>query len=164
DASSPYYVHHLDNPGIMLVSQALTCDNYSTWSRSISMALEARNMLRFINGLVGKPPIDSSLLPYCSHRNSMFLSWILNSVSKDIASTYYIILKGLWDELANSNSLTACTCGVIQEINALQRDRLLQFLMGIKDSYTIIRSQILLMNPLPTVNKAYSMVLQEEIQ
>ncbi|GAV62904.1 LOW QUALITY PROTEIN: UBN2_3 domain-containing protein, partial [Cephalotus follicularis] len=145
-SSSPYYVHHSDNPGIMLVSQALTGDNYSTWSRSISMALEAKNKLGFINGLVSKPLADSSLFPY-SRCNSMVLSWILNYISNDIASSV-IFMKD-----------------AREEINALrQRDRLLQFLMGLNDSYTAIRSQILLMNPLPTVNKAYSLVLQEERQ
>ncbi|GAV79387.1 UBN2_3 domain-containing protein, partial [Cephalotus follicularis] len=159
-ASSPYYVHHSNNLGIMLVSQDLTGDNYSTWSRSISMALEAKNKLGFIIGLVGKPLVDSSLFPYWSRCNSMALSRILNSVSKDIATSVIFMKDAREDELTDSNSLPTYTCGVIQEINALQqRDRLLQFLTGLNDSYTAIRSQIMLMNPLPTVNKAYSLVL-----
>lgn len=36
--------------------------------------------------------------------------------------------------------------------------------MGLKDSYNQIDSQILLMIPLPTVNQANSMLLQEESQ
>ncbi|KAJ8620021.1 hypothetical protein MRB53_028550 [Persea americana] len=45
-----------------------------------------------------------------------------------------------------------------------QEERLMQFLMGLNDSFSAIRSQILLMDPLPAVNKAYSLVLQEENQ
>ncbi|KAK8985320.1 hypothetical protein V6N11_068585 [Hibiscus sabdariffa] len=36
--------------------------------------------------------------------------------------------------------------------------------MGLNDSYSAVRSQILLMQPLPQVNQAYSMVVQEEAQ
>lgn len=36
--------------------------------------------------------------------------------------------------------------------------------MGLHDSYAAIRGQILLMNPIPALKKAYSLVLQEEKQ
>jgi len=39
-----------------------------------------------------------------------------------------------------------------------QRKRLMQFLMHRNDEYEAIRGQILLLDPLPTVNKAYSMI------
>ncbi|XP_039020845.1 uncharacterized protein LOC120152776 [Hibiscus syriacus] len=35
--------------------------------------------------------------------------------------------------------------------------------MGLNKTYSAIRSQILLMKPLPTVNQAYSMIIQEEL-
>ena len=38
------------------------------------------------------------------------------------------------------------------------------FLKGLNDSYASIRSQILLMDPLPSMAKAYSLFLQEERQ
>jgi hypothetical protein len=40
----------------------------------------------------------------------------------------------------------------------------MQFLMGLNESYSAIRGQILLMNPLPDVSKAYSSIVQEEKQ
>ncbi|KAH7571698.1 hypothetical protein JRO89_XS04G0120800 [Xanthoceras sorbifolium] len=40
----------------------------------------------------------------------------------------------------------------------------MQFLMGLNDSYSGVRGQILLMNPLPSVRQAYSSVSQEEKQ
>lgn len=36
--------------------------------------------------------------------------------------------------------------------------------MGLNESYTNVRTQILLMNPLPTINKVFSLVIQEERQ
>ena len=40
----------------------------------------------------------------------------------------------------------------------------MDFLQGLNDSYASVRSQILLMDPLPSVPKAYSLFLQEERQ
>ena len=40
----------------------------------------------------------------------------------------------------------------------------MQFLMGLNESYSSVRGQILLMNPLPTVRQAYSSICQEEKQ
>ena len=40
----------------------------------------------------------------------------------------------------------------------------MQFLMGLNEFYSAVRGQILLMNPLPDVTKAYSSIVQEEKQ
>ncbi|XP_075475728.1 uncharacterized protein LOC142510439 [Primulina tabacum] len=43
-----------------------------------------------------------------------------------------------------------------------QQHRLIQILMGLNESYSAIRSQILMMSPLPTVGQALSIVSQEK--
>jgi len=73
-------------------------------------------------------------------------------------AAYYTKLKGLWDELVSFNSET-CTCGAQND-----RTKLIQFLMGLNESYSSARGQILLMNPLPSVRQAYASVVQEEKQ
>ncbi|KAA8535327.1 hypothetical protein F0562_030330 [Nyssa sinensis] len=40
----------------------------------------------------------------------------------------------------------------------------MKFLMGLNDSYAAIRGQILLMDPLPSINRIYGLILQEECQ
>lgn len=45
-----------------------------------------------------------------------------------------------------------------------QRDHVMRFLTGFGNSYTQVRSQVLMTEPLPTINKAYSLVIQEEKQ
>lgn len=65
--------------------------------------------------------------------------------------------------------LDAYTCGsecrTTKSIIARQeREFVLQFLMGLNDRFTHIRGQILLSNPLPAVNKVFSLVIQEEAQ
>lgn len=73
-------------------------------------------------------------------------------------AAYYMALNKLWDEIGSYNE-AACTCGV-----GSKRRRLMQFLMGLNESYSAIRGQILLMNPLPDVAQAYSSIIQEEKQ
>jgi len=49
-------------------------------------------------------------------------------------------------------------------VDHLNRQKLYQFLMGLNESFGQARSQILLMNPIPTVNHAYAMVVNDECQ
>ncbi|KAL0441230.1 UNVERIFIED_CONTAM: hypothetical protein Sradi_0061900 [Sesamum radiatum] len=80
-------------------------------------------------------------------------------------STYYAKLKRLWDELAFHKPIPQCECGaskILADMNL--SNQLMQFLMGLHESFDHVRNQILLMEPLPSVNKAYSMVLRVEKQ
>jgi hypothetical protein len=84
DCSNRLYLHNGDNPGSNLVSQLLTRDNYYTWSKSMFKALTTKNAILFINGGLSKPnPSTPDFLPWTRCYN-MVLSWILNSISKDI--------------------------------------------------------------------------------
>ena len=62
-------------------------------------------------------------------------------------------MKSLWDELATHS-----------DIAQADRQKLMQFLMGLNETYSAIRGQILLMNPLPSIRLAYSSISQEEKQ
>lgn len=42
------YFHHSDSPSTVLVIPLLTGDNYGSWSRSVTMALSAKNKLGFL--------------------------------------------------------------------------------------------------------------------
>ncbi|KAK3042543.1 hypothetical protein RJ639_000267 [Escallonia herrerae] len=78
-------------------------------------------------------------------------------------STYFTKLKGLWDELDTYRALPTCNQ---MKAHDEQREevRLMQFLMGLHDTYNIVRTNILMMSPLPNVRQAYSLVIQEETQ
>ncbi|XP_070040888.1 uncharacterized protein [Nicotiana tomentosiformis] len=84
----------------------------------------------------------------------------LSQGTSDIAS-YFTKLKRLWDELDSLNSNVKCTCTCICEgkemLEKSQEDeRLIQFLMGLNEAYGQARGNILMMNPLPNINHAYS--------
>lgn len=46
--------------------------------------------------------------------------------------------------------------------NFRMEDQVIQFLTGLNDSFSVVKTQVLLMDPLPSINKVYSMVVQEE--
>ncbi|RVW27296.1 Retrovirus-related Pol polyprotein from transposon TNT 1-94 [Vitis vinifera] len=177
DATNPYFLHHSDHPGMVLVSKPLNGDNYSTWCRAMTISLNAKSKLGFVDGTTTMLSATDKPDEHASWKkcNDMILSWILNSLSQDLADSierdiacltqdqmtvaaYYTRLKKLWDELGSYND-TVCSCGADHK-----RRRLMQFLMGLNESYNAIRGQILLMNPLPDVAKAYSSTVQEEKQ
>jgi len=73
------------------------------------------------------------------------------------------------DELDDMSEVSVCACATsyqaIKKTMALaERQRLMHFLMHLNENYEAIRGQILLLDPLPTVNKAYSMIQRVETQ
>ena len=60
--------------------------------------------------------------------------------------------------------LPTCTCGVAKKMaKMVEDDKVHQFLMGLDDeSFSTIRRQILALEPLPSIDKIFNMVQQEE--
>ena len=97
---------------------------------------------------------------YELHRKMSLISQENQSIS-----VYFTKLKRLWDELGSVEPLPTCTCGASRDIAEItNRNRLMQFLMGLNEAFGSVRDQVLGMDPLPTVNKAYSMVVKFESQ
>jgi hypothetical protein len=46
--------------------------------------------------------------------------------------------------------------------NFFLEDQVIQFLTGLNSEFSVVKTQILLMDPLPSLNKVYSLVVQEE--
>ncbi|KAJ0016769.1 hypothetical protein Pint_11302 [Pistacia integerrima] len=82
---------------------------------------------------------------------------------------YFTKLKVLWDELMIFRPLPSCTCstpcscGILNTFKTYQNsDYVIRFLKGLNDSFSVVRSQTMLMDPLPSINKAFSLVVQQE--
>lgn len=78
-------------------------------------------------------------------------------------------MKVLWDELENYlpipifSCAISCTCGVIASVKTYrEHDYVIRFLKGLNDKFTHSRSQIMMMNPFPNIDKAFSLVIQQE--
>ncbi|XP_057950971.1 uncharacterized protein LOC131145804 [Malania oleifera] len=83
----------------------------------------------------------------------------------DSVSVYFGKLKTLWDELLLYDPLPDCTCSkLVVLLDRYQRDYVIQFILGLNDSYNATRDQIMILDPLPPVNKVFSMVQQQELQ
>ncbi|XP_075486301.1 uncharacterized protein LOC142525900 [Primulina tabacum] len=95
---------------------------------------------------------------YSLHREISLFSQGASNISM-----YFSHLKKLWDEYASLVTLLSFSCDTAKAyVEHDQHQHLFQFLMGLNESYGHIRSQILLMTPLPSVNQAYSILSQEE--
>ncbi|KAG2700466.1 hypothetical protein I3760_07G232100, partial [Carya illinoinensis] len=129
-------------------------------------------------------PNDPLLEPW-ERCNDMVVSWLQNSISlslqskrfsqqngpriyqlkkalvallqeHDSVSIYYGKLKALWDELSIYDPILVCNCGTMKTLlDRYQRDCVLQFLMDFHESYSPIRDQIMLMDPISPVAKVF---------
>jgi len=96
----------------------------------------------------------------------------INSIKQGERSIngYYTDSKTLWEELDSLHPLPACTCkskctcNVIKTMTGyMESERIMCFLKGLGESYNTVKTQVLLMDPLPGVNCVFSLVLQQEI-
>ncbi|XP_071688543.1 uncharacterized protein [Rutidosis leptorrhynchoides] len=188
----PLFLHQNDHPGLILISKKLTgSDNNSSWRRSMTIALNAKNKLQIVTNQFVEPEVNLRSRALWERTNDMIISWILNTITDQISNSlnfvntackelhehysqldghriyqltnditqhkqnqctievYYQKLKGYWDEIdaieAPYVRTFACTCEN-GRLNA-ERDqgkRLMQFLMGLDESYSNIRDQVLL--------------------
>ncbi|KAL4591437.1 hypothetical protein LXL04_004402 [Taraxacum kok-saghyz] len=78
-------------------------------------------------------------------------------------SEYFNKLNSLWKDYDALTNLTNCSCEASKSnIGHNQQLKLMQFLMGLDDSYSAIKSNILMQDPLPSVRVAFSIVSREE--
>jgi hypothetical protein len=82
---------------------------------------------------------------------------------------YFIEMKALWEELHSHRPIPSCTCIHQCRCAAMRdarsfflEDQVIQFLTGLNAEFSVVKTQILLMDPLPSLNKVYSLVVQEE--
>ncbi|XP_019430194.1 PREDICTED: uncharacterized protein LOC109337635, partial [Lupinus angustifolius] len=109
----------------------------------------------------------------CDHFRMSDLLQELHSVKqgdRDI-SNYFTDLKTVWEDLEALRSIPSCTCVIkckcrMVKIIKEQRESeyVICFLKGLNDEFSTTRSQILLLEPLPSINKAFSLLQQQEMQ
>ncbi|XP_019223932.1 PREDICTED: uncharacterized protein LOC109205653 [Nicotiana attenuata] len=84
--------------------------------------------------------------------------------SSNIAS-YFSRIKKLWDELTYSITYPDCTCSCKEAFQKIEEEQKVhQFLMGLNETYTGVRRNILLMKPLPDIDSVYAMLIEDESQ
>ncbi|XP_019227530.1 PREDICTED: uncharacterized protein LOC109208834 [Nicotiana attenuata] len=182
DYNHPLFLSPSDVTGIQIIYFQLTGnENYSLWFRSMRMTLFGRNKLGLVDGTCTKENFPENLWNYWERVNAIVLSWLMNSVSVGLlggimyASSAKVVwddlherfdkVDDLWEKFEALVPAPGCDCPKSREfVVHLQKLKRFQFLMGLNDSYSQARSQILLMSPMPTVNQAYAMVISDESQ
>ncbi|KAF7826368.1 Cysteine-rich RLK (receptor-like protein kinase) 8 [Senna tora] len=84
----------------------------------------------------------------------------------DTVTKYWNRLHKWWDEWTRLSPSPRCHCGKCTcEVNKRLEEKessskLMQFLMGLSQSFDALRGQILNLDPMPAVNRAYNMAIQ----
>lgn len=80
-------------------------------------------------------------------------------------STYFSHVTDLWDEFELIIPIPGCDCPrYILYMEYLGLQKTMKFLMGLNDTYSLQRSQILMMDPTSSLNQFYSMIIHKERQ
>jgi len=81
-------------------------------------------------------------------------------------SEFFTNLKIFWEELEslrptpNYTCETPCTCNLMKNIVKHREYKfIICFLKGLNNAYNVVKTQILIMEPLPSINNVFSLVL-----
>ncbi|XP_016512711.1 uncharacterized protein LOC107829757 [Nicotiana tabacum] len=177
-----YYLSPSDNPGLMLVAKQFNGTCFGSWRRGIIIALFAKKRIRFING--NSPPLapTSPLLDQWEQVNHMRYGQSngarIYEVQKDLVSVshgssdvsgYFKKVKRFWDEMESLDAESYCICdcncgGKHKMMKRMENHKLMQFLIGLNEIFNNARRNILMMQSLPGVGKAYLLVIHDEKQ
>ena len=99
--SSPYFLFNSDNPGVSLVVQHLTEENYSTQSRAVLIVWMPRPKQALLMVILKPQSSDHPYYTAWCKCNSTVLGWLFNSVSKDLQPTvvYFKTAREVWLDL-----------------------------------------------------------------
>ncbi|KAI3781572.1 hypothetical protein L2E82_11589 [Cichorium intybus] len=87
----------------------------------------------------------------------------MHTQGSDNVSDYFNSLNGLWKEFDSLSRLSECTCDASKDRQSFYNQlKLFQFLMGLNESYSSIRSNILMHEQLPNVQSAFATISREE--
>ncbi|PKI69317.1 hypothetical protein CRG98_010318 [Punica granatum] len=99
DPSSSLYLSPSDNLGALLVTCKLTGNNYSTWSRA--MTLNAKNKVGFLDGTITQPEVTSENYGAWRACNAMVIGWVFNllDLSLQASVAYAQSAWVVWEDL-----------------------------------------------------------------
>ncbi|XP_013668607.2 uncharacterized protein LOC106372892 [Brassica napus] len=177
----PFFLHSADHSGFLdgsLIRPSIDDRYFKIWSRCNSMVKS------WLLNVVNKEIYDSILYyeDAAEMWDDLFRRFKVNNLPRKYQleqavmtlkqgdsdlSTYFTKKKTLWEQLANTKSslVKKCNCDQVKELlEDAETSRIIQFLMGLNDSFNKICGQILNMKPPPLLNDIYNMLDQDESQ
>ncbi|CAN1346939.1 Retrovirus-related Pol polyprotein from transposon TNT 1-94 [Linum perenne] len=151
------------------------------------MVLDGKNKTGFIDGSMSvSPTISKSILYFKTAR----IAWTvlrqrfsqgdyfkIADLQEQIfgfkqgsqsVTKYFTELVTLYDELRNFRPIPDCACSPICSCSLAkirlyqEQDSVIRFLRGLNDNFSSPRSQVMLLEPLPNLNKVFAMMIQQE--
>ncbi|XP_059429062.1 uncharacterized protein LOC132162859 [Corylus avellana] len=139
----------------MLVCTPLSGDNYNPWCQFMLMAHSAKNKIRFVDGTL-KQPLNTASAEFriWTRCHDLVASWIMNSISKEIATSliYMTNAEAIWLDLKERFS----------QKNGLRIFQLQKFLSTLTQG-NIFEAKFCFMIQFP-LTKVFSLIVQEEKQ
>ncbi|XP_061353944.1 uncharacterized protein LOC133298628 [Gastrolobium bilobum] len=140
------------------------------------MDFVSKNKMSFVNGTI--PVLDESDQRYAAWErcNTMVLWWLHRSITSSISQSilWMDCASDVWKDLKErfSQSDIFRISDLQDEIyklyqgesSVLDRDYSIRFLKGLNEQFSNLRSQIMLMDPLPSINRVFSLIVQQERQ
>nr|GEX20124.1 hypothetical protein [Tanacetum cinerariifolium] len=186
---SPYYLYPFNYPKQLYVNEVLTENNYADWSQEMKNFLFAKNKVEFVDGTIKKPEKTSKEYMAWMRVDAMIKDWSTTAMEKNIRNSvkYADTASKIWSNLSErfrkesapktyelkqnisstrqSGASVKCECDIGKKINEHQeKEHLYGFLMGLVTEFSVSRTHILAIKPLPSLGTTYHMVAKDERQ
>ena len=84
-SNDSFYMYPSESAGSAITPLVFDGTGYRSWRRGILRALSVKNKTGFINGKIVRPSPDYAAFAQWERCDDMVTSWLLNSLSKDLA-------------------------------------------------------------------------------
>ncbi|XP_019150232.1 PREDICTED: uncharacterized protein LOC109147051 [Ipomoea nil] len=186
----PFYLHVTENPNLVLVLPLLSEKNYASWSvRDPKYSVWKRCsdivcswILKSLNSTITESvlyfeiaeDIWKTLQARYSQADPHKIAEVQNEIYKNKQGTlaineYFTKCNALWEQLNAMRPIPICECTPrcsCNLMNKIQNDRhddqIIRFLEGLNDEFETIKSGVLVMDPIPTLEKVLNMALKLE--
>ncbi|KAK9669165.1 hypothetical protein RND81_13G112900 [Saponaria officinalis] len=175
----PLHLTSGDQSLLQLVPQVFSGKSFLRWSRTVKIALIAKNKLAIADSLSYvtsskhmwdelEERFNQSNAPYLYQLRKDVIQIVQNDSS---VAEYYSRLKFVWEDVRALDPLPECNCGAVSKcscsllkkiVDRDNKNNLIDFLMGLHPKFEALRGQILAMDPFPSVNQAFAKVHQAE--
>ncbi|KAK6930599.1 Retrotransposon Copia-like, N-terminal [Dillenia turbinata] len=160
-----------DNPSLQISPVKLDGTNYLSWSRSCLLFIQARGLKGYVTGEKPKPTITDSTYNQWEAENSLVMSWLINSMQPHISKGYLLFnnVHKIWSAVSLTYSQVGndsqyyelrnkavCPEDATKFQKLVEKERIYDFLAGLKMEYDQIWVQVLGKDPLPSLRQTYS--------